>query len=152
MGKVLSVIFVIFFYPALLGVAMAWAIPFFIVLGVVAVKVAIRQKRSLIRYLWLLLAVYIGFFPILGFIGADIHKEWVNSITKENCGVKVGMSKVEAEELVNSCGNIDRKSEDTYILKPRGLGKLHFSFFGLYGLHVKYDAQDKVSEVNGWSD
>ena len=152
MGKIFSVIFVLVFYPALLGVAMPWAIPFFVALGGVAVKVGIRQKHSLFRYLWLLLAIYIGLFPIFGFIGADIHKEWVNSITKENCGVKIGMSKVEAEELVNSCGHIDRKSEDTYILKPRGLGKLHLSLFGLYGLHVKYDAQDKVAEVNGWSD
>ena len=78
MGNTYPIILAVIFYPALLGRAMAWAIPFFIALAVIAVRVAIRQKEHrLFSFLWFLLAIYIGILPVLGFIGADIHKKWI---------------------------------------------------------------------------
>jgi len=150
-GKIYPLVWMVFFYPVIVGAAMVWAIPFLIALAVIAVRVGLRLgKYNFFRYFWFLLAVYIGLLPVLGFIGDDVYTNWRASIRKDNCGVLIGMTKVEVEKLANSCGQAQEFSEG-YVLKPRGLGKLRINF-GVCGLNVRYDDKGKVSQVNGWCD
>jgi hypothetical protein len=151
MAKSYAIIWAIFFYPTLIGAGMKWMIPICLILALVIAYLSVRLTQGkIIRCAGFAFAAWIGLFPFLGVLADEMHRDWINTIRVDCCGVKIGMSKTEVDKLANSCGQATGNGEG-YLLKPSGLAGLHMTF-GVCGLTVKYDVRGNVSQVVGWCD
>jgi hypothetical protein len=160
MKDVMSLVsFLIIGPPMLFGAAFPWVVWITLAVAIGFGYGGIRLSRQPGRWsrvaAWtgFVISAYLAFLPPLGFIGSYKHHRWVTrDLMRSACGIRSGMTRAEARNLASRCARLTTDTEEGFGLRPRGLARLQWLDFGVYGIAVKYDATGRVIEAIGWAD